>query len=210
MLLSRSVTPEPMEQQASAVPTPEPTVQQASAALTQGPAMPQATAAPTQGPIVQHAVDQTVHLPRLWAENIPQEDQKWVAAALFQIGSSGKQKLRDNLRLWYHPPPPANISHQPPTPARYFSHDLLVWMPYKLWGVKFVCSNPQCRQQQLTGAGLHKRARQVLDLDRVYFMVGETLSCSLCKASYVSWSQTLLQQLDLAHRLEFRVILTQK
>lgn len=101
--------------------------------VTPEPTVPQATAAPTQGPIVQHAVDPTVYLPRLWAENIPPEDQKWMAAALFREGSSGKLELRDNLRLWYHPPPPAKISHQPPSPARYFTHDLLLWMPYKLW-----------------------------------------------------------------------------
>ena len=62
----------------------------------------------------------------------------------------------------------------------------------------------------VSGAGLHRRARQVLDIDRVYFMMGEDLGCSQCKATYVSWSQTILQQLDLSHRLEFRVILTRK
>ncbi|KAM9723716.1 uncharacterized protein ACNS7B_019020 [Menidia menidia] len=41
-------------------------------------------------------------------------------------------------------------------------------------------------------------------------MVTETLLCGKCKASHVSWSQVVLQQLDLAHRSEFRVILTQK
>ncbi|XP_057214898.1 uncharacterized protein LOC130569327 [Triplophysa rosa] len=44
----------------------------------------------------------------------------------------------------------------------------------------------------------------------MYNMVTETLICTKCKASHVSWSQTVLQQLDLGHRSEFRVILTQK
>ncbi|KAK1802657.1 hypothetical protein P4O66_004171 [Electrophorus voltai] len=63
---------------------------------------------------------------------------------------------------------------------------------------------------KLTGAGLHTRAWQVLDVDRVYNMVTETLTCTECSSTYVSWSQTVLQQLDLTHRSEFRVILTQK
>ncbi|XP_073667611.1 uncharacterized protein [Paramisgurnus dabryanus] len=83
-------------------------------------------------------------------------------------------------------------------------------MPYKLWKVKVLCPNPACGQHQLTGGGLHKRARQVHDIDRMYNMVTETLICKKCKASHVSWSQTVLQQLDLGHRSEFRVILTQK
>ncbi|XP_069383419.1 uncharacterized protein [Paralichthys olivaceus] len=83
-------------------------------------------------------------------------------------------------------------------------------MPYKLWKVKVVCPNPACGQHQLTGAGLHKRARRVLDVDRIYNMVTETLTCTKCRANHVSWSQTVLTQLDLAHRSEFRVILTQK
>nr|XP_055039096.1 uncharacterized protein LOC129426670 [Misgurnus anguillicaudatus] len=83
-------------------------------------------------------------------------------------------------------------------------------MPYKLWKVKVLCPSPACGQHQLTGGGLHKRARQVHDIDRMYNMVTETLICKKCKASHVSWSQTVLQQLDLGHRSEFRVILTQK
>ncbi|KAI7804786.1 hypothetical protein IRJ41_020324, partial [Triplophysa rosa] len=51
---------------------------------------------------------------------------------------------------------------------------------------------------------------QVLDIDRMYNMVTEILICTKCKASHVSWSQTVLQQLDLGHCSEFRVILTQK
>ncbi|KAK0141515.1 hypothetical protein N1851_021337 [Merluccius polli] len=41
-------------------------------------------------------------------------------------------------------------------------------------------------------------------------MVTETLTCTKCRSTHVSWSQTVLKQLDLAHRSEFRVILTQK
>ena len=76
--------------------------------------------------------------------------------------------------------------------------------------MKLVCPNPACGGHQLTGGGLNKRARRVMDVDRMYNMVSETLVCGKCKASHVSWSQTILQQLALAHRAEFRVIITQR
>ncbi|XP_052441426.1 uncharacterized protein LOC127980742 [Carassius gibelio] len=156
-----------------------------------------------QGPSV-------VQLPRLWSETIPPEDHKWIGKRLFKIGSKGKPALRDDLQLWYYPPQPALIYNQAPAPDRFFCHTLLLWMPYKLWRVKVLCPNPACGQHQLTGGGLHKRARQVLDIDRTYNMVTETLICTKCRASHVSWSQTVLQQLDLGHRSEFQVILTRK
>ncbi|XP_060905128.1 uncharacterized protein LOC132982594 [Labrus mixtus] len=82
-------------------------------------------------------------------------------------------------------------------------------MPYHLWKVRLTC--PVCGKQ-LVGYGAHKRARQVLDVDRYYLMVTETLRCNSigCKTNYLSSSKTILDQLDLAHRLEFRLILTQK
>ncbi|KAL1276101.1 hypothetical protein QQF64_035724 [Cirrhinus molitorella] len=126
------------------------------------------------------------------------------------MGSKGKPELRDDLQLWYYPPQPALSYNQAPAPDRFFCHTLLLWMPYKLWRVKILCPNPACGQHQLTGGGLHKRARQVLDIDRMYNMVTETLICTKCRVLHVSWSQTVLQQLDLGHRSEFRVILTRK
>ncbi|XP_059361668.1 uncharacterized protein LOC132099242 [Carassius carassius] len=141
---------------------------------------------------------------------MPPEDHKWIGKRLFKIGSKGKPALRDDLQLWYYPPQPALIYNQAPAPDRFFCHSLLLWMPYKLWRVKVLCPNPACGQHQLTGGGLHKRARQVLDIDRTYNMVTETLICTKCRASHVSWSQTVLQQLDLGHRSEFQVILTRK
>lgn len=152
----------------------------------------------------------TPQLPRLWSEGFPPEDHRWIAKVLFRMGAKDKLQLQDNLKLWYFPPQPSPIYHQPPSADRFFAHSLLVWMPYKLWKVKVVCPNPACGGHQLTGAGLHKRARRVLDIDRIYIMVTETLICTRCKASHVSWSQAVLQQLDLAHRSEFRVIMTQK
>lgn len=152
----------------------------------------------------------TTLLPRLWSEGLPPEDHKWIEKSLFKLGPKGKLELQDHLKLWYFPPQPSRLYHQAPAPDCFFAHPLLVWMPYKLWNVKVVCPKPACGQHQLTGAGLHKRARRVLDVDRIYNMVTETLTCTKCRSTHVSWSQTVLTQLDLAHRSEFRVILTQK
>ncbi|XP_056224227.1 uncharacterized protein LOC130163830 [Seriola aureovittata] len=152
----------------------------------------------------------TPQLPRLWSEGLPPEDHKWILKMLFKMGPRGKLELQDHLKLWYFPPQPSGVYNQAPAPDRFFAHPLLVWMPYKLWKVKVVCPNSDCGQHQLTGAGLHKRARRVLDVDRIYNVVTETLTCTKCRSSHVSWSQTVLTQLDLAHRSEFRVILTQK
>ncbi|XP_031172176.2 uncharacterized protein LOC116061928 isoform X3 [Sander lucioperca] len=148
-------------------------------------------------------------LPRLWSEGLPPEDHKWILKTVMKVGPKGKLQLQDHLKLWFFPPQPSPLYHQAPAPDRFFAHPLLVWMPYKLWKVKVVCPNPVCGQHQLTGGGLHKRARQVLDVDRIYNMVTETLTCTKCRSTHVSWSQTVLKQLDLAHRSEFRVILTQ-
>ncbi|KAK0140296.1 hypothetical protein N1851_022771 [Merluccius polli] len=118
-------------------------------------------------------------------------------------------RLRPDVKLWYEPPVPALIYNQAPTPERFFAHRLLVWIPYRLWKVRLSC--PKCRRQ-LTGAGIHKRARQVLDVDRYYLMVTETLRCNSpgCITNYLSTSKTVLDQLSLPLRGEFRLILTQK
>ena len=158
----------------------------------------------------QPRTETSPHLPRLWSEGLPPEDHKWFERYVLKVGPRGKLELQNNLKLWYYPPQPSALYHQAPAPDRFFAHPLLVWMPYKLWKVKVVCPNPACGRHQLTGAGLHKRARRVLDVDRIYNMVTETLTCTKCRANHVSWSQTVLKQLDLAHRSEFRVILTQK
>ena len=137
-------------------------------------------------------------------KTIPQQDQRWIASTLWR-----NQRLRPDLQLWYEPPVPGLIYNQVPSPDRFFTHRLLVWMPYHLWKVRLSC--PKCGKQ-LTGAGMHKRARQVLDVDRYYLMVTETLRCnsSSCISNYLSTSQTVLDQLSLPLRGEFRLILTRK
>ncbi|XP_068569967.1 uncharacterized protein [Cebidichthys violaceus] len=141
-------------------------------------------------------------LPGEMSKTLPLQDQRWIANTLFHSG-----KLRPDLKLWYEPPVPALIYHQTPTPDRFFTHRLMVWMPYHLWKVRVFC--PDCGKQ-LTGYGVHKRSRKVLDIDRYYLMVTETLRCTVCSSNYLSTSQTVRNQLDLPHQKMFRLILTRK
>ncbi|MED6252202.1 hypothetical protein ATANTOWER_008377 [Ataeniobius toweri] len=77
-------------------------------------------------------------------------------------------------------------------------------MPYRLWKVRFLCTDQACKNP-LSSGGFH---RQVRDIDRFYNLVTETLICSKCCRSYLSWNRDIVEQLDMAHRSEFRVILT--
>ncbi|KAI4800779.1 hypothetical protein KUCAC02_007077 [Chaenocephalus aceratus] len=141
-------------------------------------------------------------LPRERSKAIPVQDQRWISNTLFHSG-----KLRPHWKLWYEPPVPALIYHQTPMPDRFFTHRLMVWMPYNLWNVRVFC--PTCGKQ-LTGGGVHRRSRKVLDIDRYYLMVTETLRCSVCVVNFLSTSQTVRDQLDLPHQKMFRLILTHK
>lgn len=167
---------------------------------TTGPAVPPG---PLLGPTFLGPVSDSFWLPVKMKNTLPQQDQRWISSALWQ-----NQRLRQDLKLWYEPPVPALIYNLAPKPERFFTHRLLVWMPYHLWKVRVCC--PVCLTQ-LTGYGVHKRARQVLDVDRYYLMVTETLRCqSGCRATYLSTSKTILDQLSLPLRGEFRLILTRK
>lgn len=151
-----------------------------------------------------------VWLPGKMMMTIPVQDHKWILQSLFHCG-----RLLPDLKLWYEPPAPSLIYQQLPTPDRFrllfhsffFAHRLMVWIPYHLWKVRISC--PTCGKH-LTGYGAHKRAPKVLDIDRYYLMVTETLRCTVCSLNYLSTSQTVLNQLDLAHRNMFRIILTRK
>ncbi|XP_037830456.1 vegetative cell wall protein gp1-like [Kryptolebias marmoratus] len=89
-------------------------------------------------------------LPSEMRKSIPVQDQRWVSNTLFKSG-----KLHPDLKLWYEPPVSALIYHQVPTPDRFFSHRLMVWMPYHQWKVRVFC---QACGNHLTSAGIHKRA----------------------------------------------------
>ena len=96
--------------------------------------------------------------------------------------------------------------NQPPTVDEYFTQCLFVWMPRKLWQVNLLRPHADCSKHPLTSAGLYLHARQVLDLDGYYSLVTEYLECAKCKV--ISWSQVILDQLDIGHRRQFPTIIT--
>ncbi|XP_034440815.1 uncharacterized protein LOC117761228 [Hippoglossus hippoglossus] len=74
-----------------------------------------------------------------------------------------------------------------------------------MWAYRLTC--PNCGNQ-LTGAGLYKTVRRVLDIDGWYFMGTEYLECGSCKRKYSAWAQDIIRQLDLAHQEKFPAVLT--
>ncbi|CAM4510591.1 unnamed protein product [Leuciscus chuanchicus] len=164
-----------------------------------------ASSAPVEPlPVVASSGSCQLWLPEKMKTGLPVQDRQWIASTLWR-----NQRLRGDLKLWYEPPTPSLIYHQVPTPERFFCHRLLVWMPYHLWKIRVFC--PKCRGH-LIGGGIHKRVRKVVDIDRNYLMITETLKCSNteCKTSYLSSGNAILDQLDLPHRSEFCIILTRK
>ena len=84
----------------------------------------------------------------------------------------------------------------------------LLWMPRKLWQVLLHCPHDDCVKHPLTSAGLYPHVRQVLDLDGLYSLATKYLECGKCKRKVISWSQGILDQLDVGHRKQFPIIIT--
>ncbi|CAL8311585.1 unnamed protein product [Lota lota] len=76
-----------------------------------------------------------------------------------------------------------------------------------MWAYKRVCPTCGC---SLTGAGLYRTVRRVLDTSGWYFMGTEHLECCSCKTRYAVWAQSITGQLNLAHQERFPAILTYK
>ena len=112
-----------------------------------------------------------------------------------------------NNLCWY-PPQPSLRVHQRPTVNMYFTRRLLLWMQRKLWQMRLHCPCDNCDKHPLTSAGLYPHVRQVLDLDGYYSLVTEHLQCGNCKRKVISWSQGILDQLDVGHRKQFPIIIT--
>lgn len=130
-----------------------------------------------------------------------------------QVFRPGKGMARVELqsdRLWWYPPKPPVIANQPPTPNLYFARSLLMWMPYRFFNCIFRCTEARCEGNILVSGGIQKRVRDVLDVDGYYYMGTEVLVCYLCKKNYLSWSSTILNQLDPGHRSLFPAIITQR
>ena len=76
-------------------------------------------------------------------------------------------------------------------------------MPRKLWQIELHCLHPECEENPLTGAGVYPRVRQVLDIDGYYILAAEYLECSKCTRKLISWSPSIIKQLDIGHQLQF-------
>ncbi|XP_048848221.1 uncharacterized protein LOC125718410 isoform X2 [Brienomyrus brachyistius] len=166
--------------------------------------------APAKGE-VSRAASEDVPLPEAWKAQLPKEQHEWLSRALFRRNKDGRPVLIDSLQLWWHPPAPRPVFHQPPaSPAPFFTCPFFLWMPYRIWSFRLLCGQPNCHRagQRLTSCGLYKTVRRVLDIDGWYFMATEYLECRLCKKKVAGWSRDVLEQLDPAHRAEFPAILT--
>ena len=147
-----------------------------------------------------------------WKNTLPTFDHEWVSSALFKLSIRGKPSFDSSKvrQLWYYPPQPSLIPTQPPSIARYFARPLLLWMPRKMWQVQLHCPHPECQKHLLTSAGIYTRVRQVLDVDGYYNLASEYLECSKCSRKVISWSPSVVKQLDIGHRLQFPVLVTHK
>ena len=142
-----------------------------------------------------------------------------MAEALFQAHpKTGKAVLRsEGLQVWYDPPQPATRTNRPPGQDSYFSSPLLLWMPKRLWDIQLTCPHRDCKSrekvgqgQRLAHCGIYRSTRRVVSLRGHYNLAAEYLECCKCSRKVSSWSPALVDQVDLAHRTHFRVILTYK
>ena len=147
-----------------------------------------------------------------WQQSLPEVDHHWISQALFRMSKKGRAEFNSsNVNcLWYHPPQPRPIYGQQPSAAQFFTHRLLLWMPRKLWALRLTCPTETCTDRELHSAGMYPHVRQVVDIDGFYNLASEYLECSFCKRKFISWSQPILDQLDIGHRLQFPAVLTYK
>ncbi|GFR95714.1 hypothetical protein ElyMa_000951600 [Elysia marginata] len=148
-----------------------------------------------------------VPLRKEWFKTLPPEDHIWLSKSIFQ--ESGK--LKSQLQMWYHPPQIPLVFSQPPaSPNLFFHHRFFLWMPYRMWNARFLCSQPGCEGQQLNSYGLYRTVRRIIDRVDDYYMGTEYLECGKCHKKSPAWNQAILRQLDPAQRLMFPAVLSYK
>ncbi len=76
--------------------------------------------------------------------------------------------------------------------------------------MQLLCPHPDCAKSELTSAGLHQRIRQVVGVSSSYYLASEYLAYKSCKRKFISWSHTIVSQLDIGHRIQFPCTLTTK
>ncbi|KAK2898942.1 hypothetical protein Q8A67_010360 [Cirrhinus molitorella] len=126
-----------------------------------------------------------IHSPRL--------EQRAAHRLVSPATEGGRAVLTDSLQMWWYPPQPRLLYHQPPaSPDVFFIWALCLWMAYRMWSYKLICSSPNCRRsgQRLTACGLYKTVRRYLE-------------CQRCHKKLAAWSYDILDQLDPAHRTMF-------
>ena len=143
-------------------------------------------------------------------QSLPKPDHVWVSKALFKQSFRGKAELdvSNVKKLWWHPPKPALTVSQIPVVHSYFTQHAFLWMLRKLWRVQLHCPHADCDKHPLTSTGLYPHIRQVFDLDCYYSLATEYLECLTCKRKIISWSQSILNQLDVGHKRQFPIIIT--
>ncbi|KAI4793351.1 hypothetical protein KUCAC02_032781 [Chaenocephalus aceratus] len=137
--------------------------------------------------------------------SLPAEQHEWVSRALFVADRAGRPVLSPELQLWHLPPGPWPKYSQRPYPDAFFQRPFFLWVPYKRWKYHLKC--PNCAHK-MTGGGLYKTVRRVLDMDGWYYMGTEYLECSSCSKKCASWSASIRKQLDLDHQMLFPAVLT--
>ncbi|XP_031731676.1 uncharacterized protein LOC116399006 isoform X2 [Anarrhichthys ocellatus] len=147
-----------------------------------------------------------VPLPESWRSTLPSVQHGWVSRALFTRDQSGKLILNTELQSWNYPPGPRQLYFQPPASFdAFFQRPFFLWVPYRMWQCTISC--PVCAHR-MTGCGLYKTVRKVLDSDGWYFMGTEYLDCRHCGKKLASWSRSILSQLDEEYRRMFPAVLT--
>ena len=155
-------------------------------------------------PVQSVTTSKARYLPKQFKSVIHLGDQEWVAQCIF----SHKGKFKDSFaQNWYYPPEPADPQLSTPVPEEYFRQKLFVWAPMRMFGIPLKC--PKCAVK-LTHGGLYRNARQVIDFDSRYYLVGECLRCNKCGQPQCPWNTELLKQLDPSHRAIFPAVLTEK
>lgn len=125
---------------------------------------------------------------------MPEVDHQWIAETFFHSTTRGSQfDFTRVTKLWYEPPQPSLSIGVLSKMDRFFGHRLFLWMPRHLFHVHLKCPQGSCTGY-LTNAGVHRKTRQVLDIDGYYIMAGEYLACSLChkKVSELKYDFTKL------------------
>ena len=96
---------------------------------------------------------QKIALPKAWQETLPIEQQRWMSKALYHFNpstgkSTGKSKIKKDLKMWWFPPEPVHICNQPPgSPDTYFLEPFFLWAPQRIWGLDLRCTE-ECKANQ--------------------------------------------------------------